>query len=212
MNKENTNTESNVENPEVKAEELAFDSKKFEEAKKTKANAPKENDEPVLSEAEELAKLRIELAKQKRALDKASHDTAEYKRQLRERQTADEVAAQEKAEAEAMREEELKRLRRENQIAKFEKNFLSLGYSEDFANKAAIAQYDNDTDALFDIQAKVMEAMEKGITAKLLKTQQIAPISNSSEVNMTQQEFDKLTYLEQVEFKNKYPEIWEKFA
>ena len=88
----------------------------------------------------------------KKAMDKATSDTAKYKKQLREKQSAEEIALQEKAEKEAEREEAYQKLLKENTVTKYEKNFLALGYSEELATKAANAQYDGDTEELFKIQ------------------------------------------------------------
>ena len=109
-----------------------------------------END--VTNLAEENAALKVQLAKMKKAMDKATSDTAKYKKQLREKQSAEEIALQEKAEKEAEREEAYQKLLKENTVTKYEKNFLALGYSEELATKAANAQYDGDTEELFKIQ------------------------------------------------------------
>ena len=111
---------------------------------------PEEDDVPNL--AKENASLKVQLAKMKKAMDKATSDTAKYKKQLRKKQSAEEIALQEKAEKEAEREEAYQKLLKENTVTKYEKNFLALGYSEELATKAANAQYDGDTEELFKIQ------------------------------------------------------------
>ena len=110
------------------------------------------DDTDVPNLAEENASLKVQLAKMKKAMDKATSDTAKYKKQLREKQSAEEIALQEKAEKEAEREEAYQKLLKENTVTKYEKNFLALGYSEELATKAANAQYDGDTEELFKIQ------------------------------------------------------------
>ena len=40
----------------------------------------------------------------------------------------------------------------------------------------------------------------------------VPPMSNDSETSMTQEDFDKLTIREQIDFKNKYPELFKKFT
>lgn len=110
------------------------------------------DDTDIPNLAEENAALKVQLAKMKKAMDKATSDTAKYKKQLREKQSAEEIALQEKAEKEAEREEAYQKLLKENTVTKYEKNFLALGYSEELATKAANAQYDGDTEELFKIQ------------------------------------------------------------
>lgn len=125
-------------------------------------------DSPKL--AEENAALKVQIAKMKKAMDKATSDTARYKKQLREKQTAEEIALQEKAEKEAEREEAYQKLLKENTVTKYEKNFLALGYSEELATIAANAQYDGDTEELFKIQQDFQSALLKQKEAEWAKS------------------------------------------
>lgn len=133
-------------------------------------------DDPSL--AEQLAELRVQNAKMKKAMDKATSEAANYKKQLREKQTAEEVALQEKAEKEAEREEAFQNLLKENTVTKYEKNFLALGYSEELAAKAANAQYDGDTDELFKIQQDFQTALLKQKETEWAKSRPNPPAGN----------------------------------
>lgn len=134
-----------------------------------------------VSLAEQVAQLKVQNAKLKKANDKATSEAASYKKQLREKQTAEEIALQEKAEKEAEREEQFQKLLRENTITKFEKNFLALGYPADLAAKAAAAQCDNDTDELFSIQQTFIEEKEKAMKADWMKSMPNPPAGNSDD-------------------------------
>lgn len=134
-----------------------------------------------VSLAEQVAQLKVQNAKLKKANDKATSEAASYKKQLREKQTAEEIALQEKAEKEAEREEQFQKLLRENTITKFEKNFLALGYPADLAAKAAEAQCDNDTDELFSIQQTFIEEKEKTMKADWMKSMPNPPAGNSDD-------------------------------
>lgn len=160
---------------------------------------------------EKIAELQVQIEKLKKATDKATSEASNYKKQLRERQSADEIAAIEKAEREAKQQEEIESMRRELSVSKFERNFLSLGYDNDLANRAAIAQYDNNVEELFSIQKAFTEQLLKKAKAELVKQTPVTPISNDSNVSMTQAEFDKLTLNEQIELKNKNYELFKKF-
>lgn len=120
--------------------------------------------------AEENASLKVQVAKMKKAMDKATSEAASYKKQLREKQTAEEIALQEKAEKEAEREEAYQKLLKENTVTKYEKNFLSLGYSEELATRAANAQYDGDTEELFKIQQDFQSALLRQKEAEWAKS------------------------------------------
>ncbi len=134
-----------------------------------------------VSLAEQVAQLKVQNAKLKKANDKATSEAASYKKQLREKQTAEEIALQEKAEKEAEREEQFQKLLRENTITKFEKNFLALGYPANLAAKAAAAQCDNDTDELFSIQQTFIEEKEKTMKADWMKSMPNPPAGNSDD-------------------------------
>lgn len=127
-------------------------------------------DDDALNLAEENAALKVQLSKMKKAMDKATSDTAKYKKQLREKQSAEENALQEKAEKEAEREEAFQKLLKENTVTKYEKNFLALGYSEELAAKAANAQYDGDTEELFKIQQSFQTNLVKQKEAEWAKS------------------------------------------
>ena len=175
-----------------------------------KADPDDEGDDDV-SLAEQVAQLKVQNAKLKKANDKATSEAASYKKQLREKQTAEEIALQEKAEKEAEREEQFQKLLRENTITKFEKNFLALGYPADLAAKAAEAQCDNDTDELFSIQQSFIEAKEKAMKADWMKSMPKPPAGND-DCPVSKEQFRKMKYSERVAFKQKYPEMYKEYA
>lgn len=167
-----------------------------------------------LSVDEQLQQMRIELAKAKKAVDKATGEAADYKKQLRTKQTQEEADAQEKAEKEAARQEQFDRLLKENTVTKLAKNYLSLGYPQELAEKAASAQYDNDTDELFKIQSTYQSAYKKSLEAEWLKTRPAAQSGASEDDGfaVTKEQFDGMTYLERLDLKNKHPKIYENLA
>lgn len=189
-----------------------------EEIKETTVDETVENNESnaqadEISKDEQIQKLLLENAKLKRATDKATSEASSFKKQLREKQSADEIALQEKAEREAQREEQFQALVRENNINKMEKNFLALGYSSEQASKAATAQVDGDTDALFKIQAEVQQTMLKAQKAEWLKSvPQINAGVGEEKPNISREQFEKLSYAEEREFKAKYPETYKSYT
>lgn len=138
-------------------------------------NKPEDND-GAQNPDEIIASLRLENAKLKRATDKATSEASEYKKKLRDKQSVEEIEAQEKAEREAQRDEEIKQLRKENEVNKLEKTFLGLGYySEEQAHKSAVAQYDGDMETVFAIQREVQEKIKNDVKAEI--------IANNPEIN-----------------------------
>lgn len=113
--------------------------------------------------AAELAKLRAEFAKQKAALDSATKEAGNYRKELRAKQTAEEIAAAEKKAAEEKAAQELDELRRKVAKAESVKTVMSkLGTDEDAAGKIAECLFgcENIEAALLEIQ-KVWAEKEK---------------------------------------------------
>lgn len=115
--------------------------------------------------AAEIARLRAEVAKQKRAIDDATKEAAKYKRDLRAKQSAEEIAAEEKkAEAEKAA-QEIEELRREVAKTKAVKAVMSkLGTDEDVSGKVAEYLYGaEDIDAALTEIQRAWAAKEKAL-------------------------------------------------
>ena len=107
-----------------------------------KAETSKADDKPTTQSAEDtIQQQMVEIAKLKRALDKASSDVADYKKKYNATLSEQERASQEKAEEQARRDERLAELERENSIHKFTESYLDLGYDKESAIAAATASY-----------------------------------------------------------------------
>lgn len=162
---------------------------------------------------DELAEMKLKMQKYKLAMDKALHDTADYKKKLRDKQTEDEIAAQEKAEAESKRQEEYDKLLRENKITKYEKNFLKLGYPSKLAEKAAVAQADNAIESLFDIQQIFIASRDKAMKSDSMKNMPTPPSGNGeNSCSVTKEQFERFGYTARVEFKAKHPELYKNYT
>lgn len=134
-----------------------------------------------------------EIAKLKRASDKATAEASEYKKKLRESMSAAERASEEKAEKEAEREEQFKQLVRENNINKVEKNYLAMGWTGDEASRMAVAEVDGDLDTKVKIMAEVDARKKKDYEAEFLKNRPDVNIGGSSGVSYTKEQFDKMS-------------------
>lgn len=110
-----------------------------------------------------------EVNRLKAALSKANGEAADYKKQLRNKQTDDEAA-------EIARKEEHDRLVQENtelkrSIALSEKKekLLSMGYDEKLAADTAAAMVDGDMDKVMANQSVYLEAQKKNIAANTMR-------------------------------------------
>ena len=112
-----------------------------------------------------------EITRLRDALTKSNSEAADYKRQLRARQTDEEAAAQKAAENQAKMEQELAELRKEKSISVTKAKYLALGYPEEMAQQSAEALYGNDLDTVFDNQKKFVDEVRKSASADALKAQ-----------------------------------------
>ena len=135
-----------------------------------KAETSKADDKPTTQSAEDtIQQQMVEIAKLKRALDKASSDVADYKKKYNATLSEQERASQEKAEEQARRDERLAELERENSIHKFTESYLDLGYDKESAIAAATAQVDNDVETLFKLQKKILDEKVLAKEQELIK-------------------------------------------
>ena len=144
--------------------------------------------EPAKDEKPENA----EIAKLKAALSKASSDAAEWKRQLREKQTADEREKAERAEQEQAMREELETLRKEKRVSDYTGKCLALNMDAELAGKTAAALADGDMDSVFDCLKAFVEATITRLNNEALNRQPglsagIPPTKGNTEDEITAQ-------------------------
>lgn len=90
--------------------------------------------------AEELAKLRADLARYKESVNKLTKEAGDAKKALRAKQSAEEIAAEEKKAADEARDKEIEELRKEVAKARIVKNVMGkFGTDEEVSNK--ISEY-----------------------------------------------------------------------
>jgi hypothetical protein len=110
-----------------------------------------------------------ELDKLKAQLSKANSEAADYKKQLRGKQTADEVAAAEQKAAMDKLTQENADLKRSFALSDKKAKLIAMGYDEKLADSTAVAMVDGDMDTVMANQAKFNESREKAIQAELMK-------------------------------------------
>lgn len=110
-----------------------------------------------------------ELDKLKAQLSKANSEAADYKKQLRSKQTADEAAAAEQKAAMDKLTQENADLKRSFALSDKKAKLITMGYDEKLADSTAVAMVDGDMDTVMANQAKFNESREKAIQAELMK-------------------------------------------
>lgn len=172
------------------------------------------NDKPTDNSTDdgnvELAKLRAELAKQKAAIDKATKEASEYKKALRQRQSAEEIAAEEKRIADEARDKELNELRKRFAVAETSKKVMAFVGDETVSTTVAEYLYGaEDIDGAIDAISKAWIAREKKLRMEFGRLP--APgVGNAEGSTITRAQLDDMSYTERVKFATKNPEEYER--
>ena len=175
----------------------------MDELEKEKIEDPKPEEE---NENSELSKLRAELAKQKAALDKATKEAGDYRKQLRAKQSAEEAAAEEAREAAEAREKELADLRKRFAVADTSKKIMSIVSDEETATSVAESLYGaEDVDAVVAAFQKAWTAREKALRLEYGKIPKPGAGGNDGPT-ITREQLDAMSYMKRNEFAREHPE------
>lgn len=112
-----------------------------------------------------------ELQRLKDALSKSNSEAAEYKRQLRAKQTDEEARAADAAKAQEAMQQELEALRKDKDIGIYKAKFLELGYDANAAQQAAQALQSGDFETMFATQAEFIDMTRKAAASGALNQQ-----------------------------------------
>ena len=173
-------------------------------------NKEQETVSETVTETAELAKLRAEMAKQKAALDKATKEAGDYKKQLRAKQSAEEIAAEEaKVQQEALM-QELETLRKEKALAATTAKIAPLIGDSEAAGQIAEYLYGaEDVDAALTAIQKAWTAKEKALRLEFGKIP--APGAGASDgPTITREQLDGMKFPERVKFMNEHRDEYEK--
>ena len=184
-------------NPKDKDDNSSKDKDKDGNKGKDKDNTP------------DIQQMMNDYAKLKRAFDKTSSELAETKKALKEKMTEQEIASQEKAEAEAEKEEHYKQIERENKIYKIKATYLGLGYTSDEAQRIAEAEADNDFEEKTKIMSEVEARKKKEMEAEFLANRPDINTGSGSDV-LTKEKFDQMTMIEKSALRRSDPDTYEK--
>lgn len=150
--------------------------------------------------------LMVELAKLKRAQEKAASEAAEYKKKWQSSLSEKEQADMAKAEAQAKKDEEFESLKRQVRVNELTENFMDLGYSKDLARKAANAQADGDTATLLTIQKQFQDNQKKEWEADFLKNRPEINTGSGTTQTISKEAFDKMSLMEKTKLKRENPD------
>jgi hypothetical protein len=132
----------------------------------------------------EIAELKANNMKLKSSLDKTASEAGDLRKQLRARQTADEVEAEEKAKAEEARQNHIAELERRLNHNDAVKRYMSLGMNEEMADTVATAELDGDKNTVRDMLRRFMDAEKEAVREEVKKellAQMPAPVSGNGD-------------------------------
>ena len=150
-----------------------------------------------------------ELERLKNALSKSNSEAADYKKQLREKMSAEEAKAKEDSEKMEELQSKYEVLLKESEVSKNKARLLALGYDDKLASETAEAIVNGETDKVFANQKKHLDSVEKKIREEVLTSTPRPTGGNGADV-MTLEKFRKLPMNEQVKFANEHPEEYNK--
>ena len=166
--------------------------------------------ETTQTDTAELASLKAELARQKAALDKATKEAGDYKKQLRAKQTAEEAAAEEaKTQQEALM-KELETLRKERAVASTTAKILPIVGDNAVAGQIAEYLYGaDDVDSALAAIQKAWTVKEKALRLEFGRIP--APgVGGTDGPTVTKAQLDAMTYTERVKFASEHPDEYNK--
>ena len=105
----------------------------------------------------------------KEDFDKVMSEASSYKKQLKEKMTAEETAAAEAKAAQEKLQNDYNALLKENTISKNVAKYIALGYDEKLAKSTAEALYDGDMETVFANAAKANQALADKLKADLMR-------------------------------------------
>lgn len=186
------------------------ENKNIETEVKDNPGSAAEQSQPDIQTA--LAQSMADAKRYKSAFDKTSSELADLKKKYTALLSDEQKASVEKAEREAEQKAYVESLEKFKAVTEASERYRALGYSDDLAKKAAEAQFANDYEELGRIQQSYQEELKKQIKAEMMKSMPAPSTGNDDDVQMTKEQFEKLSYREQVKFKADHPTVYKKFT
>lgn len=150
-----------------------------------------------------------EVEKLKTALSKSNSEAAEFKRQLKEKMSTDELKAKEEAEEKEKLQKDYDELLRKVTVSENKAKLLALGYEDALATETAEAMVNGEIDKVFANQQKHLDSVEKKIRSEILKDTP-KPEGGSSQDTMTKDKLRGMTAQERYNYSVEHPEEYQK--
>lgn len=180
------------------------------ETTETVDTTPSAQVETETTDSAEIARLKRELTNALNKNDSLAKENAEKTKQLRAKQSAEEVAQEEAKALQQSMQEELEQLRKEKAVAATTAKVMA--FVGDDVVSAQVAEYlygAEDVDAAVTAIQKAWTAKEKALRLEFGKIP--APGAGASDgPTITKEQLDGLGYKDRLEFATKYPDEYER--
>lgn len=153
-----------------------------------------------------------EIAKLKESVTKANAEASKYKKELSAKLSDDERKAKEDAEKWEQIAKERDELLREKNISTHKAKFLENGFSAELADSSAQAIVDGDFETVFKNLGEYRKSIEKQFKAENIDNMPKPNGGSGKAPEMTQEQFDAMTYNQRVELYQKNKELYEKLS
>ena len=140
----------------------------------------------------------------KAVFDKTASEAANYKKQLRDKQTDEEQRLAREAEEREKLMARVQELERDKHVADLTSKYLALGFDSSLALKTATSHADGDFDKVFANIATLIQSKEKTIRAEMLKSTP-EPKVGGVESTMTLGALQKMSPAERLQFSIDHP-------
>lgn len=162
------------------------------------------------NESAEIARLKAELLKAANKNDALAKENAEKTKQLRAKQSAEEVAAEEAKALQDAMQEELKQLRKEKAVGLITAKVMGFIGDNDMSTEIAEFLYGaEDADAALTAIQKAWTAKEKALRLEYGKIP--APgVGSGDGPSVTKEQLDAMKFVERVKFANEHPDEYNK--
>lgn len=167
-----------------------------EQPNETLKEEPKEQPKNEKDLNVQLQEALVQIAKLKRALDKSTTETSEYKKKYRESLSETEKASQEKAEAEAAKQAEFDEMKRRLAINDLVSEYMDRQFPKDIATKIANARYDGDNDTVNAIEKQMDEVKRKKWESDFLASRPELNAGTGVTQGISKEQFDKMSLIE----------------
>lgn len=134
-----------------------------------------------------------EVEQLRKALSKANSEAADYKKQLRAKQSEAEIAEANRAEEDAKLRKRLEEYERKESVSNYKVKLMNLGHDEESAEKMATLLPNGISDDFFAAQKGFLEAQKKNIEAAALNQQPGLSVGKAPATNdVKESEFSQL--------------------